>query len=185
MFRKDRRHIRLSAESGNSLGCTLRLCRGRFVQAAFVLLAFFLLPQLSGCGDDNGGSLGGSLGDIYDISFETVRARLYPSELAIEYVNAAGEVPVRITVRLVQVDVVGPATVDLASKGDITGSAAGIQMPRLKTGTLELKTYKPADSADVKGDFTANLGVGDSKYSLHGDFNTTLEVVETQDVSAQ
>ena len=76
----------------------------------------------AGCSDPN--TIDGSLTGFYDTSFNDVRARLYPSQLAIEYVRENGEVPVRIVVKF------GPEygderirtkTYNLKDRGAVTG----------------------------------------------------------------
>ena len=51
---------------------------------------------LGACGSEN--DLSGSLEQVYRLQFDQVRARLYSSEFAVEYVvSKSGAVPVRVT----------------------------------------------------------------------------------------
>ena len=139
------------------------------------LTALGLLLVLAGCGGE--GSLGGSLSDVYDLSFETVRARLFPSDLAIEFVNAKEEVVVRLTVKRALKEPHASETVDLASEGDVTGTSGGVGIPRIARGTLTLTAWMPNAGAQVIGRFEAVFASGSAEYDLHGDFSTTLEIV--------
>lgn len=132
----------------------------------------------AGCGDELGNFIEGSLGEFYDLSCESVRARLYSSELAIEYVNVTQEVPVRVTVRRSLTDPPGPATVDLESFGDITGVSQGADIPPFVSGTLYLRHYSRGAGSRVAGDFEAIFEAGDDQVTLDGEFETTLTVVE-------
>lgn len=123
-------------------------------------------------------SLDGSVSDFYPLGFSEVRARLYSSELAIEYVSAAGEAVVRLTVRRDERDPTGPTTVDLAAVGDVTGSSNGAELPPFASGTLNLDSYRPREGALVAGTFEALLYAGTTVITLHGAFDARLDVVE-------
>ena len=83
-----------------------------------MLAAELTIAPLSSCDEDGGSFIEGSLGDFYDLTCIDVRARLYSSELAIEYVNITQEVPVRVTVDRKISGLNGPATVDLIDFGE-------------------------------------------------------------------
>jgi hypothetical protein len=144
-------------------------------RAARILVALAVLSVLS-CGDD-GGNLEGSLGEVYDLSFETVRARLYPSDLSVEYVNEHGEVVVRLTARRVPAELGDSSTVDLTEAGDITGVSGGVSIPRLREGEMSLSAYAPEDGARVSGSFSALFLAGENELDLSGDFSATIELV--------
>ena len=54
-------------------------------------LLLSLSSLLLACDDE--GALGGSIGDVYRLGHDGVRARLYDSELSIEYTRDNGSVP--------------------------------------------------------------------------------------------
>jgi len=106
-----------------------------------------------------------------------VRARLYPSELAIEFVRDNGEVPVRITIRRAEAEVVRPGSVDLGRYGDVTGSLADREMPPFDDGELIFDEVGRDEGDALSGSFTARFVAGRATYDLHGSFATHLEVV--------
>ncbi len=139
----------------------------RLVVPALLVLA------LAGCGP-SGPILEGSLGQYYDLGFQKTEAALFSSELAIEYISKSNEKIAIVTVRTTDANLDGPATVDLAKYGDVTGSSAGQAMPALDTGTLILRSYQPKAGAKVTGEFNAQLKGSQGDVSLHGTFDTTL-----------
>lgn len=145
----------------------------RVAALALLALAALLAPACA----DEGFSLDGSLGAVYPLTADRVRARLYPSELAIEFVRESGEVPVRITVRRADGEVVRPGSVDLGRYGDVTGSLASREMPPFDGGELIFDQVGRHDGAALSGSFTARFVAGRSTYDLHGTFATRLEVV--------
>jgi hypothetical protein len=128
--------------------------------------------------DNDEDSLEGSVSEFYPLAFESVRARLYDSELAIEYVREDGETVVRVTVRRDEKDPQGPGSIDLAAVGDLTGSAGGVELPPFADGRLVLEAYRPRDRARVAGRFEARVASGDARLSVRGTFATRLELVE-------
>lgn len=135
------------------------------------------LASCLGCAED-GESLQGSVSAYYPLGFLDVRARLYGSELAIEYVQADGEAVVRLTVRRAEHDPAGPGRIDLAAVGDITGSADGAELPAFGGGDLVLSDYRPRDGALVSGRFDAVMVAGAVTLTLSGTFEARLDVVE-------
>jgi len=123
-------------------------------------------------------SLEGSVSDFYPLAFSEVRARLYDSELEIAYLTANAEPVVRLTVRRAERDPTGATSVDLAAAGDVGGSVGGAELPPLSDGTLHLDTYHPLEGAHVAGTFEARLLAGTTLVTLHGVFDTNLDVVE-------
>ena len=105
-----------------------------------------------------------------------MRARLYPSELAIEFVSEADEVPVRIT--LLRDPPLATETYDLVERGEITGRADGVEIPRFITGSLTLENWEAIQDARVRGEFDATFETGKDVASLAGEFDTTLEVID-------
>ena len=128
--------------------------------------------------DSDANDLSGSVSEFYPLGFETVRARLYGSELAIEYVRVDGETVARVTVRRAELDPTGPGVIDLADFGDLTGSAGGVELPPFYDGTLELTAYRPVDRAPLSGSFEARIQSGATRLSIRGTFKARLELVE-------
>lgn len=134
----------------------------------------------SGC-DVAPNTLEGGLSSYVNVGFETVRARLYSTELAIEYVDVDQAVPVRLTVSAA---VDGPATIDLSKYGDITGRRDGVNLPEMSTGTLYLTGYSRQDGEVVTGRFEATFSLertdadGTAEVGLSGTFEAPLEVVQ-------
>ena len=146
---------------------------------AFVAL-FAALAQACGEGEDN--YLKGSITDSYDMSFDETRARLYESELAIEYVKdseGGGKVALRIALGLAGGPPAKGRVYDLLTEGTITrGSGLGGELPELESGDLELLEYSAADDSAVQGDFEAVFVTEDNtRQTLRGAFSTKLELV--------
>ncbi|MFU8802643.1 MAG: hypothetical protein ACNA8W_02430 [Bradymonadaceae bacterium] len=151
--------------------------RGLTSLAPILSLALILsVSAMAGCSDDNEGRLQGSVGSVYGLSFDQVRARLYTSELAIEYHRENGEVPVRLTLRHDDEEI-KPGSFDLPERGDISGRSRGVDIPRLVSGKLRLESYEPRQGATVKGEFEAVLKSGDDRLTLTGEFEAPLEIV--------
>lgn len=140
----------------------------------FKTLSLLLLLS-AGCAKDEA-SLVGSLGDFYDLRHEVVRARLYPSELAIEFVKENNEVPVRLTVSTDPP--LAPGSYDLLERGEITGRTDGVDIPRFRSGELRLEEFDPNPDSHIRGDFEATFETGKDVASLAGKFDTTLIVID-------
>lgn len=136
-----------------------------------------LVVMATACSADEGG-LQGSLEDFYNLTFETVRARLYPTELSIEYVRAGGQVPVRVTLRQRENAPIKAASYDLLTLGNITGRSGDNDIPRMVSGTLKLAEFQAVNGSHISGEFKAQFATGDDKASLTGDFDATLEVID-------
>ena len=149
----------------------------RSFPSTVVLSAVLVLATAAGCSEDN--SLSGSLGDFYRLQFDLVRARLYSSELSIEYVSTStGAVPVRVTLRRDEVELAADKTYDLDAHGDISGRLPdGMDMLPLVKGELTLEKYKDRLDARVQGSFEAKLRAERDTLSLSGTFDTELEPV--------
>lgn len=143
------------------------------------LLCGAVLLLASACAKDEA-ALVGSLGNFYDLRHEEVRARLYPSELAIEFVRETEEVPVRITVRTDEPLEAG-GSYDLVERGEISGRQDGVEIPRYRTGTLRLEVYQASHLEPIRGEFEATFETGRDVASLAGRFDTALEVIERVD----
>lgn len=127
--------------------------------------------------DEKGGSIEGSLSDVYDLTFESIRARLYETDLSIEYVNAEGEVVVRLTDNRARMEPAPGAVVDLMTQGDITGTSGGVTIPRITKGTMKINRFMPYENARITGSFEAVFLAGTNELSLSGDFAVRIEVV--------
>ena len=138
---------------------------------------------LLGCDPETGNWLDGSLSDSYDLRFDHVRARLYESELSVEYVVDAEEgekVALRITLDVRQSMPEVGVTYDLFTDGDVgRGEGFGSSLPDLESGTVEFEEFVADPGNPISGSFEAVfVTVDDSKYSLRGGFESELEVVE-------
>ncbi len=144
----------------------------------YFLIAF--LAFFSACSGDEA-SLRGSLGDFYDIDYSTVRARLYASELSIEYVQEDLQVPVRVTLRKLTTGMIEPGAYDLTALGAISGRSRDNDIPDMTTGKLVLERFEPVNGSEISGSFEAKFRTGNDEATLVGEFNTTLEVVDQID----
>ncbi|MFO0746695.1 MAG: hypothetical protein U1F43_13640, partial [Myxococcota bacterium] len=87
------------------------------------LAAALACASLAGACADQVDALDGSVSEFYPLAFSAVRARLYSSELSIEFVTASGEAVVRVTVRRAEHEPKGAESIDLGTYGDVTGSS--------------------------------------------------------------
>lgn len=139
---------------------------------------------LVSCQDETGNWLDGSLADSYDLRFTSVRARLYPSELSIEYVADAedeGEkVALRVTLNVVQAPPEVGVVYDLFADGNVgRGEGYGSGLPDLDSGTLELEEFVADPGNPCVGEFEAVFNTADdSQYTLRGGFEAELEIVD-------
>ena len=127
-------------------------------------------------------SLDGSLTESYDLSFDETRARLYESELAIEYVDdpqGAATVVLRVTLDA-EVEPKAGKSYDLVEHGEITQSGAlNPSLPELDEGDLDLEDYGNDEGAKVVGSFDAAFVTGEGQtLQLQGRFKTELEVID-------
>lgn len=144
------------------------------------LLSASLLVGGASVGCESGrNTLGGSVGESYDLSFDTTRARLYSSELAVEYVRESGEVPVRVALDRGGGSV-GTGSYSLGDRGSVVGRVEQNRLPEMRSGELILREFEARTGARVRGRFSAELESAndDSSLSLRGRFATTLEVVD-------
>ena len=147
----------------------------RWATGAVRVLAALSVPLLAGCADE--GDLSGSLSDVYRLDHSIVRARLYASELSIEYARQDGSVPVRVTLRR-RAQEPAPGTFDLGAAGAITGQLAdGTNIPPFLGGSLTLDEFQPEQGAPVVGSFEGTFGGQRDTLALSGDFDTSLEVI--------
>lgn len=141
-----------------------------------------LLVALGGCEAEGDNYLDGSLTDRYDLDFDSVRIRLYPSELSIEYVadGSQGEqVALRVTLDAGEGQLASGTVYDLQTQGAITqGEGYGSPLPALESGELTLSAYSGQDGSRTKGKFKARfLTENGTTLTLRGGFSAKLEVV--------
>ncbi|MDF1562022.1 MAG: hypothetical protein P1V51_03215 [Deltaproteobacteria bacterium] len=143
---------------------------------SFSLVSGLLLLALSGVACGGGpDKLSGSLDEYYDLSFVETRARLFPSQLSVEWIDEDREVVVRATVNVNQVSLEGPATVDLALYGDLSGRSGGTPIPEMESGTLVLDAYAPEAGAAVEGSLDAEVIGQRGNATVSGQFKTILD----------
>jgi hypothetical protein len=141
-----------------------------------------MLWLLLGCNVLAPNYLDGSLTESYDLAFDETQARLYTSELAIEYVDdpqGAATVVLRVTLDT-EVEPKRGKSYDLVEHGEITQSGAlNTSLPDLEEGEIELDEYGDERGAKVEGSFSAAFVTGDGEtLQLQGGFKTELEVVD-------
>ena len=137
---------------------------------------------LAGCDPQEGNWLDGSLADSYDLRFDYVRARLYDSELSMEYVVDAEEgekVALRVTLNVRDGLPETGVVYDLFADGDVgRGQGFGSSLPDLESGTVEFEEFVADPGNPIAGTFEAVfLTADDSQYTLRGGFESELEVV--------
>ena len=135
------------------------------------------LLLLAGCAPPDAPPLEGSLTDSYDLTFEVTRARLYDSELSIEYLSLAPEVVVlRVTV-LNGGDLSGGRAYDLLDRGHIGRSDSfDAELPELTGGELRLDALHSDHTA---GDFDALFTtVEGNVLTLRGVFDAPVEEID-------
>jgi hypothetical protein len=158
----------------------------RFTVMVLVMAAIFLISALIiSCKDDDENYLEGSITSAYNMSFDSVRIRLYPySALSIEYVkksDSGDKIPLRITIDQSELQLSSGKNYDLTTTGSI-GRGVGydsMPLPTLTTGTIHLSSFGTADGSGVSGDFEAVFtGTNGKKLNLNGGFSGNLDRVE-------
>ncbi len=154
--------------------------------SGLVLMGTVVAMVATGCADDN--SLSGSLTDFYGVTFDDVRARLYDSELTVEYTRDNGEIPVRVTVRFAPDERLQSRTYDLdqrgsmvgliGQRGTVTGRSHDTDMPEMLSGSVTFVDLSLKEGGEVTGYFEATFRAGSDKVNLSGAFETTLEIVD-------
>jgi len=145
------------------------------------ILGPLLLAALTGCAESGPTYLEGSLADVYDVRFDEVRARLYDSELSIEYLlNDPDEGQlVSLRVALENISLAENTAYDLVDRGDIGRSDSLVALPDVEEGRLVFDTWTGEEGSAVVGDFDASFLTSDeTTLVLRGGFDTTLELVE-------
>lgn len=134
------------------------------------------LVGVAGCEADN--SLGGSVGEVYELSFQTVEARLFESEFAVEYIREDEQIPVRVIVERREGSEISQGEISLDNRGTVVGRVGPRRLPRFKSGRLQLDRFRPEQGAPVEGSFESRLQAEDSEFSIRGTFSTRLDVVD-------
>lgn len=137
------------------------------------------------CGPED--ELSGSLDQVYVLKHSGTRARLYSSELAVEYLGPQQSVPVRVSLRLAAIEeddrILAPGRYDLAVLGDITGAQAdGSVIPRFSSGRIDFDAVGTTPGARVEGSFSANFATERDTLGLSGSFATRLDVIEEPEI---
>ena len=143
----------------------------------FAVFALVLFAAVSGCKDDEDNYIDGSLVKNYNISYDSVRARLYSSSLSVEYMSDS--VPaLRITLHADDLILAAGKTYDLLEYGSVTRFDDLGSLPELQSGELTLTEFSETDGAPVAGNFHA-VFVTDNGVTLNlrGAFAVDLEVV--------
>ena len=127
-------------------------------------------------------SLDGSLTESYDLAFDDTQARLYTSELSIEYVDdpqGMATVVLRVTLDA-DVEPKAGKSYDLVEHGEITQSdATNTTLPDLDQGELDLEEYGDKAGDKVVGSFDASFVTDEGQtLQLEGRFKTELELVD-------
>ncbi len=153
------------------------------MRAAWVTATVLICALLGGCDDDGNNYLSGSMTKSFDMDFDTTRARLYESELAVEYVadsDQGEKIAFRVTISASEV-VLEPGTVyDLATDGTTSrGQGYGSPLPEIESGQFYLDAFSGEDRSPISGSFTARFLASDQTIkTLRGGFSTSLEVVQ-------
>ena len=139
--------------------------------------SFWLLLAVAGCA--SGDELSGSLSDVYRLEHDAVRARLYSSELSIEYFRSDGSVPVRVTLRRDDKEPKANSSFDLKKHGHVGGQLRdGTEVPRLLSGKLRLDEFEAEEGGAVVGSFEATFEGDRDTLGLSGSFDTALAVID-------
>ena len=127
--------------------------------------------------------LDGSLVESYGMRFDETRARLYDSELSLEFVDNLTQpdiVSLRVTVP--NTPKLGPnTTLDLVKDGGHIARGEGYEspLPELDSGALRISDYAAREGAKVDGRFRAVFFTPEqSRLVVRGAFDTTLEIVD-------
>jgi hypothetical protein len=127
--------------------------------------------------------LDGSLTGSYDLAFDETQARLYSSELSIEYVEdpeGEAKVALRVTLDVTNGQPEGGKIYDLLEHGAIGRSDVyGSPLPDLSDGEIEFTEYGSDKDSKVEGTFSASFATeDDATLQIVGGFKTELEIVD-------
>lgn len=152
----------------------------RFVAASCLVAA------TAGCDKTGDNYLEGSVTDSYNMGFDKVRVRLFPSALSIEYVKNSdnGEkLPLKVTINYPEGEIAAGRDYNLLTEGSIARGAGydSSPLPTLESGTVHLDSFSGADGSETTGDFEAvYIATTGAKINLRGGFSADLERVEIE-----
>lgn len=154
-----------------------------FGRPGALLLVVLAMTVSFSCDDEEDNYLAGSLTKSFDFNFDYVRARLYESELSIEYVDKqknAEQVALRVTLKRDGTPLAAGETYDLLERGTVgRGAGYASALPELESGSVELKEFGSETGSHISGEFKAVfLTDENTKQTLRGGFSAELEVVE-------
>ena len=144
------------------------------------LVLAVVLVSLVGCTDDEENYIDGSLVKNYNITYESVRARLYSSDLSVEYMSDTidGVAALRINLDTDGLILAAGKTYDLAMYGSATRYNDLGSLPELVSGELTITEFSETNGAPVAGNFHALFETDDGvSLNLRGAFAVDLEVV--------
>ena len=137
-----------------------------------------------GCGGDHE-CIEGSATDSYDMSYDSIRARRFSTEVSIEFVRSPGEgeeIPLKLSVSFEENDIEVGTPLDLhppsGNVDRVTTNPA--RLPELcdpEEGPSELtfSKYSETDGGSIEGENKICFGVGTN---LTGCFDAALDVIE-------
>ena len=141
-------------------------------------LAPVLALLIWSCGDTaEVNTLEGSVNRLYDLAFDTVRARKTATELAVQYVSGRS-VPVQVVVDLAASELTGPGQYDLTGQSTVVGSVNRQELPAFVNGSVTFSALGLTNGSAVAGHFEANVETDTATYAVRGTFETTLELFE-------
>jgi len=141
-----------------------------------------ILPLLAlltfACGDaTEANTLEGSVSRLYNLGFDSVRARKTSTELAVQYVSGRS-VPVQVVIDLATTEISGPGQYDLVDQSTVVGSRDGQELPPFVNGSITFTKLSLASGAALVGHFDANVETETATYAVRGTFDTTLELIQ-------
>lgn len=139
-----------------------------------------LLVVLVGCHAGQGEYLDGSLVEVFALTWDHTRARLYESELSLEWADSARQDQVALRVTAPNDGRLSEGKLDLVADGHVGMSdEAGTTLPGLESGELVLSHWEELEGGRVKGHFGATFEDADGiRLSVVGGFDTGLEMVD-------
>ena len=173
--------------SGKTLMITNLIPRtyvSRFIVRLFA--AGCLLIFISACDETGDNYLEGSVTDGYNMSFDKVRVRLFPSALSIEYVknsDAGEKLPLKVTINHPEGELMAGHDYDVVTEGSISRGVGydSSPLPELISGTIHLGSFNSEDGSEVTGDFKAVYrATSGAQINLRGGFNADLERVDIE-----
>ncbi len=138
-----------------------------------------LVALLGGCHAGQSEYLDGSLVEVFALSWDHTRARLYESELSLEWVDSARQDQVALRVTAPNDGRLALGKLDLAAHGHVgLADEASTTLPGLESGELVLSRWEEVEGGRVKGDFDASFEDADGvRLAVVGGFDADLEVV--------